>query len=62
MYTKVMSSRSAKALHLFPNKYQSPWKEKFNLANTEEEVENTCDDILGLPLKNGNTLLLLDIC
>lgn len=37
------------------------FKGKTNLINTEEQVGNICD-ILGLPLKHDNTLLLLDIC
>lgn len=37
------------------------FKGKTNLTNTEEQVGNICD-ILGLPVKHDNTLLLLDIC
>lgn len=37
------------------------FKGKTNLTNTEEQVGNICD-ILRLPVKHDNTLLLLDIC
>lgn len=58
LYIKVTSgSKSVKALHYFLNKYQSSWKGKLHLANTEEGVENTCDVVLELlPLKHGNIL------